>query len=240
MAVKLFIGSSANGEDHEAEIAYENSLYAHTTQDIEIVWMRQSCDPSSPFYGWNNTEWATPFTAFRWAIPEICNFKGRAIFTDIDMLNLHDISELYNLDMQGKPLLARYVASRKRHEFSVMLMDCDLMCDKVKPIEMMKTIPDIHQQLTKKFSSERYTGYLDPRWNCLDGEGLDAKDIWQLHFTRMASQPWKPSWYKGSLEVHTRPDLVALWESYRDKGIGTSSIPSYEPFGEYTIRGKEK
>jgi len=32
----------------------------------------------SMFPDWNTSGWGTPFTCFRYAIPELCNFKGRA------------------------------------------------------------------------------------------------------------------------------------------------------------------
>lgn len=236
--VKIFIGTSANGEDRDAELAYEFSLKAHSTLPLDITWLCQTNDTTSPLYGWNTSQWATPFTAFRWAIPELCNFKGRAIFTDIDMLNLRDITELYNLDMQGKPLLARFLKDQKRHEFSVMLMDCELMTDKVIPIADMKKIPDIHQQLVRKFSNEKYTGYLDPRWNSLDGEDMPIEDIWQLHFTFMNSQPWKPSWYKGIAQPHRRPELFNLWWNYfSEAGINVMNR-EYEGDVKYDIIGK--
>ena len=238
--IKLFVGTSANGEDAHAEITYEYSLRKHCSRDIDITWMRQSRDPSSPFFGWYTSMWATPFTAFRWAVPELCNFQGRAIFTDIDMLNLYDIGELYDMDMQGKPLLARFLKDHKRHEFSVMLMDCDKICDKIPPIADMKQIPDIHQRLTRKFSGEKYTGHLDPSWNCLDGENLSIDEIKQLHFTFMNSQPWQPEWYTGTLSKHRRPELVELWERYHQEAIQQYGQPeiSYEAFGKYDIIGR--
>ena len=42
--VKLFIGTSSNGEDALIEMAYEYSLRKETDRDLEIVWMRQTND----------------------------------------------------------------------------------------------------------------------------------------------------------------------------------------------------
>ena len=55
-------------------------------------------------------------------------------------------------------------------------------------------------------------GYLDPRWNNLDGEKLPIENIWHLHFTYMNSQPWEPSWNKNIKTKHWRPDLVEYWK----------------------------
>ena len=42
--IKLFIGTSSNGEDALAEMAYEYSLRKNTDSDIDIVWMQQTND----------------------------------------------------------------------------------------------------------------------------------------------------------------------------------------------------
>lgn len=217
MVNKLFIGSSFNGEDEIAEKTYEYSLRKHTSAALEITWLRQSSDPTSPLYGWDTTTWATPFTAFRWAIPELCGFEGRAVFTDVDMLNLRDISDLFNEDMQDKPIKARHVASRKHYEYSVMVMDCSKLQAYLPPIAEMRGRPNIHHDVVKRISKPDLISLLDPRWNCLDGEDLSVEDIWQLHFTNRNSQPWAPSWFKEEKIPHVRPDLVSLWEQYRNE-----------------------
>lgn len=217
--IRLFIGSSFNGEDFEAERTYEYSLRNHCDAELNITWMRQSQDSSSPFYGWNTQGWGTPFTAFRWAIPHLCGFQGKAIFTDVDMLNLRDISILFNEDMQDKPLKARRHNKFNRYEFSVMLMDCEKLKPHLPSIDVIKSTKGIHDILTKRFSHIDYVSPLDMRWNCLDGEDLDAEDIWQLHFTNRNSQPWCPAWFKGERQEHKRPDLVELWKKYCENSV---------------------
>ena len=46
--VRIFIGTSANGEDAEAEMTYEYSLRSNCSRPIEITWMRQTLDKMSP------------------------------------------------------------------------------------------------------------------------------------------------------------------------------------------------
>ena len=41
----------------------------------------------------------TGFSFCRWTIPEICKFKGKAIYLDADMLVFRDIKELWNLNL---------------------------------------------------------------------------------------------------------------------------------------------
>ena len=95
MALKIFIGTSANYEDGDAELVYEYSLRKNSSSCLEINWMRLSNQEDSFCSNWNTKGWYTPFSAFRWAVPYLCNFEGRAIYTDVDMINFHDITELY-------------------------------------------------------------------------------------------------------------------------------------------------
>lgn len=69
MAIKIFIGTSPNGEDREIERIYEYSLRKNTKQDIEIEWMKLNKDKNHIWGGWNTKKWFTPFSGFRWAIP---------------------------------------------------------------------------------------------------------------------------------------------------------------------------
>jgi len=216
MTIRLFIGTSANGEDTRAERAYESSLREHASEELEIVWMRQSNDPTSFWHGWNTDTWATPFSGFRWGIAEYCNFEGRAIYTDVDMINLKDIALLNQTDMKGKPIAAREGTRFGGHEFCVMVIDCAVMKHFMNiPLARFKSQAHSHQRMIQFFSGDHnLVESLDPRWNCLDGENRSIDDIWQLHFTNMSTQPWKPAWFKGPTQTHPRDDLVSLWESY--------------------------
>jgi hypothetical protein len=42
MTIRLFIGTSANGEDADAEMVYEHSLRKNCSVPIDITWMRQT------------------------------------------------------------------------------------------------------------------------------------------------------------------------------------------------------
>ena len=55
--VRLFIGSSANGEDALIEMAYEYTLRKNTDRDLEIVWMRQTNDEKSFWHGFADQNW---------------------------------------------------------------------------------------------------------------------------------------------------------------------------------------
>ena len=57
-AVRIFIGSSSNGEDAEIECAYEYSLRQNCSKELDIVWMRQSHSVESWWGAWMTQEWS--------------------------------------------------------------------------------------------------------------------------------------------------------------------------------------
>jgi hypothetical protein len=208
--VKLFIGTSSNGEDAEIEMAYEHSLRKNTNRDLEIVWMRQTNDESSFWYGWADKNWSTPFSGYRWGIPEYCDFEGRAIYTDVDMLNFRDIGELFDTEIpEDKWMLARDGNRFGGKEFCVILFDNEKFKYKVPPSEDYKRSATAHHQFIQQFQQLQLVGGLDARWNSHDG---DADPFWQLHYTHMPTQPWKPKWFTGDPQEHPRPDLVEIYK----------------------------
>ena len=238
--VKIFIGSSSNGEDSFIENIYEYSLRKNCSVDLEITWMRQN---KEGLWAHNNTQmWSTPFSGFRWFIPEVCEFKGRAIYTDCDMINFKDMVDLFTVDMYNKPIAARKGQRFGGHEFCVMVFDCERIQEMLVPISRQKNIVEYHHRMIQKFSgNDQLVQELDPRWNCLDGEDRKIDDIWQLHWTNMATQPWRPGWYVGEQKPHPRPDLVSLLnemhQEAKDAGyINNSKL--YEDDIQYGIIGQ--
>jgi len=204
--IRVFIGTSPNGEDAVAEMAYEYSIRKHASREVEIIWMRQTKDPTSFWYGFDSSRWGTPFSGFRWAIPEYCNYKGRAIYTDADMLNFCDMAELFDLPMDNKLVLARS-SKRFGKEFCVMLIDCEGFKGRMTgDYKAPNTHGKWYSLLNEK--SYKWVGDLDSAWNSLDG---DVRPFKQLHFTNMLTQPWHPSWFQGVHKPHKYPDLEVLF-----------------------------
>lgn len=214
MKVRLFIGTSPNSEDREIEMIYEYSLKKNTDCDLEITWMRLSNNKKDFWGGWNTKSWFTPFSGFRWSIPEYCNFEGRAIYTDVDMINLFDISQLFSVDMKGCPIAARK-GLRWSYEYCVMVFDCKKAQDHIWPLKKLKSNHKSHSFHKEYFNHSSLVAEIDPSWNCLDGEDKEINQIKQFHFTNMQSQPWHPSWYKGEPLPHPRNDILKVYESLK-------------------------
>ena len=242
--IKMFIGSSSKGEDKDIEIAYEYSINQNTKEDVQIEWMRQSDDPNSYWGCWQTHTWPTPFSGFRWGIAEFCNFEGRAIYTDCDMINFRDMKELWETDLQGKAIGARRGQRFGGHEFCVMVIDCAKMKDLVVPKQRLMKMSESHQRYIYKFSGNSDLVHdIDPRWNVLDGENLKFEEMYQLHFTNMATQPWCPAWYTGERIGHPRQDVIDLFYekvTAAKKAGKKQYLPGtdYAKLNEYNIIGK--
>lgn len=211
--IKIFIGTSEGLDDKDAELVLEYTLRKNCSEPLEIIFMRNT--PGNFFGGFNNHTWWTPFSYLRWAIPEFCNFQGRALYMDVDQVNFKDISRLFYMDLEGKPLAVR----EGDYRTCVMVLDCEKLKGLLPSVkDMKKQSPESQSFLVKNLLQNVAT--YDKRWNCLDGEDRRSSDIWHLHFTEMTTQPWKPKWAvdtwnkKGQTFVskqHPRGDLVYIW-----------------------------
>jgi len=195
--IRVYVGTDCRMS--KAEKVLEHSIRKHSTLPVEFTWMR-ACkgDPDwgecwkrgREMYRPYSEGWATDFTCFRWTIPELCGFEGKAIYLDADMYVRKDIKGLWE-----SPLKAAYSCVGPRTD--VALIDCAAFSKKNFPewpsIEKMKKSGwkigpyTALMQKHKKFNM----GGLAHRWDCLDGRGYDDKTC-LVHFTNMRTQPWKP------------------------------------------------
>lgn len=224
--IRLFIGTSPNGEDAVAEMAYEYSIRKNASREVEITWMRQTNDPSSFWHGFAAKYWGTPFSGFRWGIPEYCNYEGRAIYTDADMLNFCDMAELFDAPMEDSQLVLARKSKRFGREFCVMLMNCAGF--KGRAYKNYKADPSCHARWCNfLIENKKFIGNLDPAWNSLDG---DVRPFKQLHYTNMRTQPWHPTWFQGPSEPHEDPQLEKLfWDTVQEAKDAGYKVEDYDP-----------
>jgi len=245
--IKIFIGCAPNHDDAESQAALEWSIRKNVTAPVEIVWMRLSLDPQSPFYGWDSTAWATPFSGFRWAVPELCNFEGRAIYMDSDFLVLSDIAELWKQSFKpGKVVLAK---GGGHWRLCMSLWDCAAAKKYMMPIRDLKRKSGTHQTMAGRFNSN--SGIVQPfkgDWNCLDARGgEDLKNVKALHYTRMSTQPQLRyaiprlqksgirHWFDGKKMPHPNKEVVKLFDFYLkeaiENGYGVEKYTGHKPYG---------
>ena len=138
----------------------------------------------------------TEFSNYRFIIPQICGYEGRAIFVDSDTICLTDIGELFDTDMQGNQFLAKAEAYKGSGSWglSVMLLDCakarfDLPKYFREIDEGKYTNTDLHQMTPGFLDHHPFKiGPIDPNWNSFDKHDEHTKLI---HYTNLGTQPWK-------------------------------------------------
>lgn len=221
--IRLFVGTSAQNEDLEAMSVLEFSARKYCSLPLDITWMRQSA--SGPWSGWKAESWRTPFTGFRWALPSVCDYTGRALYTDVDFLFLADLAELWT---QPIPHVALVRNATGKVSTSCMLFDCAKAKGIVPPIDKLKAFPDAHGTVLNVFRAHpAYVDACDGNWDCGDLRGYELGDprVKAVHFTRIETQlhlkhaiprlkaEGKSHWYKGETFPHERPELQALFDA---------------------------
>ncbi len=145
----------------------------------------------------------TPFSFQRFLIPEICGYKGRAIYLDSDMQVFSDIKDLWERSFQCPFYVPRGSDTDDRKaQFSVFVIDCgkirwdirsimnDLDSEKISYAELMHK-PEL--------PAGSKTGEC-PEWNSLERYEKGLTKL--VHYTDFKKQPWK----------NRRHLLAALWE----------------------------
>jgi len=223
--IRVFVGCAPDGDDAESQAVLEYTLRRHASLPVEIVWMRLSRDPASPFHGWRTEAWATPFSGLRWAVPAHCGYEGRAIYMDSDVMVLADLADLWRQRfVPGKAVMAKGGGSWR---FCVSMWDCAAARDLLPRLDEIKSDPKAHSALCRRFAVSLAVQAFDGDWNCLDGAGhadLEAGAVKALHYTSMPHQPHlrhadarlaaqgRRHWLARPRRPHWRPDLVALFD----------------------------
>lgn len=237
--IRLFVGCAPNGEDAESQMVLEYTARRNSSLPIDIVWMRLSDDPKSFWSGWNTSEWSTPFSGFRWAIPEYCNHSGEAIYMDSDMIILSDLAELWrnkwNIGDQPKAV----VQAKGGWRFCVAKWDCRRAFDHILPVERLKKIPGSHSRTFSYFANNpELVQVFDRQWNNFDGENDSLSDVKILHYTDMSTQPHLKyalprleasgtrHWYDGEVRAHRRADVVELFDQMYEAAVRDGFSPS--------------
>jgi hypothetical protein len=222
--VKVYIGTDPFMR--KAEKALEHSIRKHVSGPCEIFWMDYS--RGGVWSNWNigrprrqpysDEGWATDFTCFRFAIPEVNNFEGRAIYLDVDMVLLKDIRELFESPMEKPVMMPGH--------WDVILFDCAAFKDfdwwpsleEMKPSGKM--ITDYKKLLT---GNGVVSKKLPLKWDCRDGNGLDEETA-LIHYTEMSTQPWKPYPQVFDYPDHPSPEAVKIfWDLYDEASQNISS-----------------
>jgi lipopolysaccharide biosynthesis glycosyltransferase len=133
----------------------------------------------------------TPFSFQRFLIPELCGFKGRAIYLDADMQVFQDIAGLWQRPFHDSVLqTVGSAGGERRSQFSVMVLDCARLAWKIEEIVTQLDDGKIsYQELMYEMKLAGEISYDIPgTWNSLEHYVPSATCL--LHYTDMNTQPW--------------------------------------------------
>ncbi|MFK7699188.1 hypothetical protein [Pseudomonas caspiana] len=133
----------------------------------------------------------TPFSFQRFLIPELCGYKGRAIYMDADMQVFHDIAAVWNSPFNGSDLqTVSNGTEQRRPQFSVVLMDCARLQWNIEDIvNKLDNGTLSYTRLMFDMEIAESVAYSLPQaWNSL--EYYEENITCLLHYTDMNTQPW--------------------------------------------------
>jgi len=167
----------------------------------------------------------TPFSFQRFLIPELCNFEGKAIYLDADMLVFEDIAQVWNTPFDGCDLqTVREAGTGRRRQFSVMLLDCARLRWNVDEIVAKLDAGNLDYAglMYEMRVAESIGEAISPHWNTL--EAYDPPTTCLLHYTDMNTQPW----------ISSSNPLGHLWVACLRRAVAAGFISEEEVVREVT------
>ncbi len=162
----------------------------------------------------------TPFSFQRFLIPELCNFSGKAIYLDSDMLVFRDIQALWNHDFSNCSLQSVKSSGQNRPpQFGVMLLNCSNLNWQINQIINQLDMGALHYSdlMFEMKIVDKVGRDIDANWNSL--ESYSAEETALLHYTDMETQPWT---YYG------KNPLAHIWLNYLKNALNEGFITERE------------
>jgi len=153
----------------------------------------------------------TPFTFSRFLVPYLNGFKGWALFLDIDMILMDDISKLFAMaDSKYAVMVSK---NKVRFEWaSAILFNCAHPANQVLTPEFIETADRLHQISWLK---DDEIGEFPGEWNHLVGYDKPRTDAKLVHYTQgvPAYELTADSEYAKEWESEARALIQAMpWE----------------------------
>jgi hypothetical protein len=143
---------------------------------------------------WENDDLQS-FTTTRFMPPELMDYKGRAVVVDPDVFAVGDVNELFQRDMKGKAVCAKFRSGHKGYSeyiaTSVMLLDNEKLkhWNVHRDFEaMFRKERDYEIWMRLGYEPRETIGELESSWNDFDNLTSSTK---MIHNTKRRTQPWK-------------------------------------------------
>lgn len=169
MSLKIFIGY-----DYRQPLAYHvlaHSILSRSSVPVSITPLVLETLPIK-------RQGLTPFTFSRFIVPYLCDFKGWALFLDIDMILQDDISKLFSLADDKYSVMV----SRNKLKFewaSAILFNCEK--NKQLTPEFVESADGLHQI---NWLKDEEIGGFPNEWNHLVGYDTPKNGASLVHYTQ--------------------------------------------------------
>jgi len=174
----------------------------------------------------------TPFTWSRFLVPYLCGFKGWALFMDIDMILLDDVSKLFALKDD------RYAAMVSKNDLrfewaSMILFNCGHPSNQVLTPNFIENAKALHGL---QWLKEDEVGDLPREWNHLVGYDQERRDAKLVHYTQgvpaypeTSDSEYAAEWIKeAEAAMGTQPWATLLGNSVHAKLMNGKLVPKYK------------
>ena len=219
--IKIYLGTQV--EQSLATDVLSHSIRLHTATPVEIVPLYEAVATASIYIPTPRNPALrprTPFTFQRFAIPALCQYQGRALYLDSDMLVFRDIHELWQQSFKAELGTADLLsvpepaASTRSPQYSVMLLNCEqLTWDAPQLVKQLENGKWSYEQFVLEMApAANKSAALPPGWN--DLERYVPNQTALIHYTDMPRQPW----------LSTVNPLAKLWCDVLLKAIASNAI----------------
>jgi hypothetical protein len=191
--VRIYMGTEPHQHRAERILIWSITQVRDPARRYEIYLMKDLA-------GFDRRGWKTGFTFYRYAIPAMAGYEGRAIFNDVDQIYFADPAELFDMDMGDAGVMCI-----NERETSVMLIDCAKMADawRLEQAQTGRMGGHKHTFFRGQMHEKGLWGPLPGVWNARDWEYKEGKSK-LLHYTTVHSQPWRP--FPKELRYRTSPE----------------------------------
>ena len=222
MIPRVFIGYDSQEAVTYHVLAHSIMRHASVPVSITPIFLSQT-----PLKRPRDAKQSTEFAFSRFLVPWLCDFKGRAIFMDCDMLCLADVAELWALGdgkqvsvvkhdympKAGSKFLGNPQTTYERKNWSsVTVFDCE-RCTSLTPALVDKA-PGLFLHQFGWVNDEADIGELPAEWNHLVGEFAPNPAAKLAHFTLGSPCFRRYQSCEFSEEWHAERDAMISYNRY--------------------------
>jgi len=209
------------GYDHRQPISLNvlaSSIYTRASQPVAITPLVL---PQLPIL----REGLTPFTYSRFLVPYLCDYRGWALFLDLDMVVLDDIAKLFAMK-DDKYAVMVSKNDLKFERASLMLFNCD-KCHMLTP-EFIEAAPRLHDI---SWVDDSLVGDLPREWNHLVGYDAPRENPKLVHYTQgvpafkeTQTSEHADKWFTE----HQKMNLVTNWQELMGNSVHAAQVKTQD------------